>query len=130
VVPIKIAKIFAIISSNNGAKIRLEATTGYIYEVDFASKAEKLGSKFVANDFVLEQGKCFKFELETKAGQFVENSEVTVVSVELLMGTNKIAATLTLQKSLNASKFFQSYNIHSDYLEFIKIVRTCYIFPT
>ncbi|KAG5674370.1 hypothetical protein PVAND_004344 [Polypedilum vanderplanki] len=129
-VPLKIAKITAVLLTNNGSKHRLEAKNGYIFEVDSSTKNEKLDELFDAHNFILEKEKCFKFELETKPGQFVENSEITVQLVELSMGTEKISATLTMQKSLNTSKYFQTYNIHSDYLEFIKIVRTCYVIPS
>lgn len=46
------------------------------------------------------------------------------------MGTEKNAAILTLRKSLNIVKIFQGYNIHSDYLENISVIKTCYIIPT
>ncbi|XP_070496804.1 trafficking protein particle complex subunit 11 isoform X1 [Chironomus tepperi] len=129
-VPIKIAKISVILLSNSGSKQKIEATVGYEYEVDSSTKAAKLGDSFEAKHFTLERGKCYKFSNLIKPGQFVENSEVTVNAVELLMGTEKVSAILTFQKSLNATKYFQSYNIHSDFLEFIKIFRTCYIIPT
>lgn len=120
-----------ILISTNGTKQKIEAKHCNEYEVDQSTKTEKLGSPSInANNLVLENGKCFKFEIEAKPGQFVENSEITVNSVELSIGTEKIAATLLLQKSLNAIKYFQSYNIHLDHLEFIKILRTCYVIPT
>lgn len=108
----------------------MEAKNGWIYEYNSIEKEEKLNNEFNAHDFILENGKCFKFVLETKPGQFVENSEITVSAVELTMGTEKISATLTIQKSLNFVKTFHSWNIHSDYLEFVKIIRTCYIIPS
>lgn len=77
-VPIKISKIAVILLSNNGAKQKLEAKVGHEYEVSMSSKTEKLGEPFDARNFILENGKCLKFEMEAKPGQFVENSEITV----------------------------------------------------
>lgn len=77
-VPIKIGKVVAVLTSNNGINQKLEAVTGFPYEFDLSTKTEKLGEKFNAKDFILENGKCFKFEIEMKPGQFIENSEITV----------------------------------------------------
>jgi len=77
-VPIKIAKISVNLLSNSGSKIKMEAMVGYEYEVDSSSKAAKLGASFDAKNFILERGKCYKFNILIKPGQFVENSEVTV----------------------------------------------------
>lgn len=77
-VPIKIGKVIAVLTSNNGITHRLEAATGFIYEFDHSTKTEKLSENFKARDFLLENGKCFKFEIEMKPGQFIENSEITV----------------------------------------------------
>lgn len=129
-VPIKIGKLVAVLTSNNGINQKLEAITGYNYEFDMSTKNEKLGDKFNAKDFILENGKCFKFEIEMKQGVFIENSEITVSAVELFMGTDKLSAVLTMQKSLNYAKAFHTYNIQADHLEFVKIIRTCYIIPT
>jgi hypothetical protein len=129
-VPFKIAKITAVLVSNNGSKQRLEANNGCCYEIDSSTRAEKCDDLFDAHNFIMEKEKCFKFELETKPGQFMENSEITVSAIELSMGTEKISAILSMQKTLNAVRYFQIYNIHSDYLEFIKVVRTCYVIPT
>lgn len=128
-VPIKIAKVVAVLTSNTGA-IRLEAKNGWLYEFESSTKSEKLTNEFDAHDFILESGKCFKFELETKPGQFFENSEITVGAVELTMGTERIAATLSIQKSLNLVKQFHGWSIHADYLEFVKIIKSCYIIPS
>lgn len=46
------------------------------------------------------------------------------------MGTDKNFAVLTLRKSLNLVKYFQRYDIHSDYLENISVVKSCYVIPT
>jgi hypothetical protein len=130
-VPFKLRKITVVLISNSGFIHKLEAKTGYLYEIDSATKMEKDQETFDAHNFVLEQGKCLKFELETKAGQFIENSEITVSGVELSMGTERICANLTFQKSLNMVKYFLAYNIHTDYMEFIKtVIRTCYVIPT
>lgn len=77
-VPIKIAKVTAVLTSNNGSKQKLEAANGCLYEIDPTSKVEKPNESFNAHNFLLEKEKCFKFEVETKAGQFIENSEITV----------------------------------------------------
>lgn len=46
------------------------------------------------------------------------------------MGTDKNFAVLTLRKSLNLVKYFQRYDIHTDYLENINVVKSCYVIPT
>lgn len=129
-VPIKISKIVALMTSNSGINQRLEISRGWIYELDSVTKGEKLSNEFSARDFILEKEKCFKFELEMKPGQFMENSEITVSAIELTMGTEKIFAILSMKNSLNFAKLFHNYNIHADYLEFVKIIRSCYIIPT
>lgn len=129
-VPIKVSKIVAVMTSNGGVNQRLEISRGWHYELESGTKSEKLSDEFVAHNFILEKGKCFKFELEMKPGQFIENSEITVSAVELTMGTEKIFAVLSIKNSLNFVKLFHNYNIHADYLEFIKIIRSCYIIPT
>lgn len=87
-VPIKIGRINAVLTSNNGINQKIEALSGFPYEFDLSSKTEKLGESFKAHDFILENGKCFKFELEMKAGQFIENSEITVNFINLKFITN------------------------------------------
>jgi hypothetical protein len=77
-VPIKIRKVVAVLTSNNGINQKLEAVSGFPFEFEMTTTTEKLGEKFNAKDFILENGKCFKFELEVKPGQFIENSEITV----------------------------------------------------
>lgn len=129
-VPIKIGKIIVTLTSNNGINQKLEATTGHPYEFEMSTKTEKLGNSFNAKDFILDNGKCFKFEIEMKPGVFIENSEITVSAVELFMGTHKLSAVLKMQKSLNYAKPFYTYNTQADHLEFVKIIRTCYIIPT
>lgn len=129
-VPIKIQKVIANLTSNNGVTQKLQALTASPYEFDLSTRTEKLGESFKAQDFLLENGKCFKFVIEMKPGQFIENSEITVSSVELIMGTEKISAVLILQKCLNYVKAFQSFNIQADYLEFVKVTKSCYIIPT
>lgn len=46
------------------------------------------------------------------------------------MGTDRNYAILTLRKTLNVAKFFQRYDIHSDYLEHIDVIKSCYVIPT
>lgn len=53
-----------------------------------------------------------------------------ISGVELTMGTEKNFAILAIKKSLNSTKIFQRYDIHSDYLEYVNVIKTCYLIPT
>lgn len=77
-VPIKVRNIATCLLTSSGSNHRYSAKTGVEYSVDSATKTEKISSEFKAEDFILEGGKCFKFELEVNPRQFVENVEVGV----------------------------------------------------
>lgn len=77
-VPIKVKNIATCLLTSSGSNHRYSAKKGVEYEIDHATKAEKLLEEFIAEDFLLENGKCFKFELEVNPRQFVENVEVGV----------------------------------------------------
>lgn len=77
-VPIKVRNIATCLLTSSGSNHRYSAKTGFEYEIDSATKGEKILDEFKAEDFILESGKCFKFELEVNPRQFVENVEVGV----------------------------------------------------
>lgn len=148
-VPIKVRNIATCLLTSSGSNHRYLAKTGIEYEIDNKTKAERTLSEFRAEDFILESGQCFKFVLEVNPKQFVENVEIGVgdsidqqrcnfhnflpfqiTGVEITMGTEKTYAVLTLRKSLNKVNFFQRYDVHSDYLENINVIKTCYVIPT
>lgn len=76
--PIKVKNIATCLLTNSGSNHRYSAKNGTEYEFDHASKIEKTLNQFQAEDFILESGKCFKFEFEVNPKQFVENVEVGV----------------------------------------------------
>lgn len=77
-VPIKVKNIATCLLLSTGSNHRYSAKNGFEFEIDSATKAEKILSEFKAEDFLLESRKCFKFELEVNPRQFVENVEVGV----------------------------------------------------
>lgn len=77
-VPIKVKNIATCLLTSSGSNHRYSAKLGFVYEFDHATKHEKIVSELRAEDFILEGGKCFKFELEVNPRQFVENVEVGV----------------------------------------------------
>lgn len=77
-VPMKVRNIATCLLTSSGSNHRYSAKTGAEYEIDSATKEEKTLSDFKAEDFILESGKCFRFELEVNPRQFVENVEVKV----------------------------------------------------
>ncbi|CRL02076.1 CLUMA_CG015189, isoform A [Clunio marinus] len=129
-VPVKVRSLAVCLMTNSGSNHRYLAKRGYEYEFNHATKSQNLLNEFKAEDFILESGKCFKFELEVNPREFVENVEVGITCVEITMGTEKNYAVLALRKSLNQVKYFQRYDIHSDFLEKLNIIKTCYVIPT
>lgn len=77
-VPIKVKNIATCLLTNSGSNHRYSAKSGSEYEFDHNTKSEKILSQFGAEDFILETGKCFKFEFEVNPKEFVENVEVGV----------------------------------------------------
>lgn len=97
-VPIKVRNIATCLLTSSGSNHRYSAKNGAEYVTDHATKHEKILSEFRAEDFLLESGKCFKFELEVNPRQFVENVEVGVRVLKL--------------KSIHAIKNFHSIADH------------------
>lgn len=77
-VPIKVKSIAFCLVTSSGSNHRYSAKNGVEYEIEASTKAEKVLKEFKAEDFILESGKCFKFELEVNPRQFVENVELGV----------------------------------------------------
>jgi hypothetical protein len=77
-VPIKVKSVATCLLTSSGSNHRYSAKTGAEFEIDKSTKLEKLSNEFKAEDFLLETGKCFKFELEVNPREFVENVEVGV----------------------------------------------------
>lgn len=80
-VPMKVRNIATCLVTSSGSNHRYSAKKGVEYVFDSATKSEKVLSEFQAEDFILEGGKCVKFELEVNPRQFVENVEVGVSKV-------------------------------------------------
>lgn len=77
-VPIKVKNIATCLLTSSGSNHRYSAKNGIEYEIDSTTKKEIILKEFLAEDFLLENRKCFKFELEVNPRQFVENVEVGV----------------------------------------------------
>ena len=77
-VPIKVRSIATCLLTSSGSNHRYLAKSGSEYKFDSATSSEKTLNDFKAEDFILEGGKCLKFELEVNPRQFVENVEVVV----------------------------------------------------
>jgi hypothetical protein len=77
-VPLKVRNIATCLVTSSGSNHRYSAKKGVEYIFDSATKSEKVVSEFIAEDFIIENKKCFKFELEVNPRQFVENVEVGV----------------------------------------------------
>lgn len=82
-VPIKVKNIATCLLLSTGSNHRYSAKNGFEFEIDSKTSSENILSAFKAEDFLLEPGKCFKFELEVNPRQFVENVEVGVSFVVL-----------------------------------------------
>lgn len=77
-VPIKVKSIATCLLTSSGSNHRYSAKNGIEYEIDSMTKKETILKEFLAEDFLLENRKCFKFELEVNPRQFIENVEVGV----------------------------------------------------
>lgn len=77
-VPIKVRNIAICLLTSLGSNHRYSAKNGVEYVIDQVTKDEKVLNEFKAEDFIVESGKCFKFELEVNPRQFVENVEIGV----------------------------------------------------
>lgn len=77
-VPIKVRNIATCLLTSSGSNHRYSAKNGVEFVIDQATKDERILSEFKAEDFIIESGKCFKFELEVNPRQFVENVEIGV----------------------------------------------------
>ena len=77
-VPIKVKNIATCLLTSSGSNHRYSAKNGVEFVIDQETKDEKVLSEFKAEDFIIESGKCFKFELEVNPRQFVENVEIGV----------------------------------------------------
>lgn len=77
-VPIKVRNVATCFVTSTGSNHRYSAKNGCEYEIEASTKSEKILNEFRAEDFILESGKCFKFELEVNPRQFVENVEIGV----------------------------------------------------
>lgn len=96
-VPIKVKTIAVVLLSNAGTNYRLLAIKGAEYQFNASTKEEKTLNDFKAEDFLLESGKCFKFELTASQNQFSENLEIGVRFFNII---SDIA-----QKKINTSAF-------------------------
>lgn len=77
-VPIKVRSVATCLLTSSGSNHRYSAKNGAEYVIDRETKKEKILSEFRAEDFLLESGKCFKFDLEVNPREFVENVEIGV----------------------------------------------------
>lgn len=77
-VPLKIRRIAICLLTSSNTNHRYEAELGTEFEVDISERVEKTSNEFRAIDFMLESGKCYKFQIEVNPRHFMENVEIGV----------------------------------------------------
>ncbi|KAG4077438.1 hypothetical protein HA402_002865 [Bradysia odoriphaga] len=123
-VPLKLRSFSLWLTDSN---LNYKLTTHSFVEVK--SNAES-NPKAIDADFMVEPNKCYKFQFTANEYRFVENTELSILRLEIVMGADKHYAVLTQSSALRKVKNFKSYNPHDDSLESVHINSSCYIVPT
>lgn len=77
-VPLKIRRIAICLLTSSNTNHRYEAEKGAELEMNIAERVERTSNEFRAVDFMLESGKCYKFQVEVNPRHFMENVEIGV----------------------------------------------------
>lgn len=77
-VPLKIRNVAVCLLTSSESTHRYVAEMGTEFEIDTSARVEKTFNDFKANDFMLESGKCYKFQMEVNPRHFTENVEIGV----------------------------------------------------
>lgn len=83
-VPMKIRRIAICLLTSSNTNHRYEAESGAEFEVDISERVERTSNEFRAADFMLESGKCYKFQVEVNPRHFMENVEIGVSTLRCL----------------------------------------------
>jgi hypothetical protein len=77
-VPLKIQNVAVCLLTSSDSTHRYFAEIGTEFEIDTSARVEKCFNEFKAKDFMLESGKCYKFQMEVNPRHFTENVEIGV----------------------------------------------------
>lgn len=127
-VPFKL-KNFAIFLNDTNSNHRLVARK--FMELRTREDGDEIRARDIQHDdFMIEPHKFYKLFFSGDKYQFMENVELSVVRLEMQMGSEHQYVILTQTTSLNQAKTFKTYNPHGDFMDDVRINSTCYIIPT